>query len=41
MPLAELMLQIQELPNIDKPRLMQFLVTELVKEEDASFFVAD
>jgi hypothetical protein len=41
MPLAELMTQIQELPKIDKLRLMQFLVTELVKEEDANFFVAN
>jgi hypothetical protein len=30
MPLAELMLQIQELPKIDKLRLMQFLATEVV-----------
>lgn len=41
MPLAELMLQIQELPKIDKLRLMQFLATELVKEEDKNFFVAN
>ncbi|MEG4091642.1 hypothetical protein, partial [Microcoleus sp. Pol12B4] len=42
MPLAELMSQIQELSKIDKLRLMQFLATELVKEEDATnFFVAD
>lgn len=41
MPLAELMLQIQELPKIDKLRLMQFLATELVKEEDANIFVAN
>jgi hypothetical protein len=41
MPLVELMSQIQELPKIDKLRLMQFLATELVKEEDANFFVAD
>jgi hypothetical protein len=41
MPLAELMLQIQELPKIDKLRLMQFLATELVKEEDANFFIAN
>lgn len=40
MPLAELMSQIQELPKIDKLRLMQFLATELVKEE-ANFFVAN
>lgn len=40
MPLTELMSQIQELPKIDKLRLMQFLVTELVKEEDVNFFVA-
>jgi hypothetical protein len=40
MPLVELMSQIQELPKIDKLRLMQFLATELVKEEDANFFVA-
>lgn len=41
MPLAELMSQIQVLPKIDKLRLMQFLVAELVKEEDANFFVAN
>jgi hypothetical protein len=41
MALAELMSQIQELPKIDKLRLMQFLATELVKEEDANFFVAN
>jgi hypothetical protein len=41
MPLAELMSQIQGLPKIDKLRLMQFLATELVKEEDANFFVAN
>jgi hypothetical protein len=41
MPLAELMSQIQGLPKIDKLRLMQFLATELVKEEDANFFVVD
>jgi hypothetical protein len=42
MPLAELMSQIQDLPKkIDKLRLMQFLATELVKEEDANFFVAN
>ena len=41
MPLVEIMSQIQELPKIDKLRLMQFLATELVKEEDANFFVAD
>lgn len=41
MPLAELMSQIQELPKIDKLRLMQFLATELVKEEEPNFFVAN
>lgn len=41
MPLAELILKIQELSKIDKLRLMQFLATELVKEEDANFFVAN
>ena len=41
MPLAQLMSQIQELPKIDKLRLMQFLATELVKEEDTNFFVAN
>ena len=41
MPLVELMSQIQTLPKIDKLRLMQFLATELVKEEDANFFVAN
>jgi hypothetical protein len=41
MPLTQLMSQIQELPKIDKLRLMQFLATELVKEEDVNFFVAN
>ncbi len=41
MSLAEIMTQIQELPKIDKLRLMQFLATELVKEEDVNFFVAN
>jgi hypothetical protein len=41
MPLAELIVQIQELSKIDKLRLIQFLATELVKEEDANFFVAN
>ncbi|KKJ00887.1 hypothetical protein [Prochlorothrix hollandica] len=41
MPLTNLMSQIQKLPKIDKLRLMQFLATELVKEEDANFFVAN
>jgi hypothetical protein len=41
MPLAQLMSQIQELPKIEKLRLMQFLATELVKEEDVNFFVAN
>ncbi|NEQ27934.1 MAG: hypothetical protein F6K28_54880 [Microcoleus sp. SIO2G3] len=41
MPLAELMSQIRGLPRIDKLRLMQFLATELVKEEDVNFFVAN
>jgi hypothetical protein len=41
MPLTEFMSQIQELSKIDKLRLMQFLATELVKEEDANFFVAN
>ena len=40
MPLAELMSQIQNLPKIDKLRLMQFLATELVKEEP-NFFIAN
>lgn len=39
MPLAELKSQIQELSKIDKLRLMQFLATELVKEEGVNFFV--
>jgi hypothetical protein len=39
MPLTELKSQIQELSKIDKLRLMQFLATELVKEEDVNFFV--
>ena len=41
MPFAELIARVQELSRIDKLRLMQFLATELVKEEDANFFVAD
>jgi hypothetical protein len=41
MPLANLMSQIHELPKIDKLRLMQFLATEMVNEEDANFFVAN
>ena len=41
MPLAELMSQIQMLPKIDKLRLMQFLATELVKEENPNFFIAN
>lgn len=41
MPLTELMSQIQELPKIDKLRLMQFLATELVREEAETVFVAD
>ncbi len=41
MPLTELMSQIQGLPKIDKLRLMQFLATELVKEENVNFFVED
>lgn len=41
MSLVELMSQIQTLPRIDKLRLMQFLATELVKEENANFFVAN
>jgi len=39
MSLAELQSQIQELSKIDKLRLMQFLATELVKEENGDFFV--
>lgn len=39
MSLTELMTQIQELPKIDKLRLMQFLATELVREEDQNVFV--
>jgi hypothetical protein len=31
MPLAELMSHIQELPKIDKLRLMQFLVTSVMR----------
>ena len=41
MLLAELMSQIQTLPKLDKLRLMQFLATELMKEEDTNFFVAN
>ncbi len=42
MPLAELMSHIQELPKIDKLRLMQFLAAELIKdEENTNFFVAN
>ncbi|MFM8299744.1 MAG: hypothetical protein ACKN9A_15515 [Microcystis aeruginosa] len=39
MSLAELQSQIQELSKIDKLRLMQFLATELVNEENRDFFV--
>ncbi|MFB2978050.1 hypothetical protein [Microseira sp. BLCC-F43] len=41
MSLAELMPKILELSKIDKLRLMQFLATELVKEEEPNFFVAN
>ena len=41
MPLAEIISQIQTLPKLDKLRLMQFLATELIKEEDANFFLAN
>ena len=41
MPLDELISQVQELSKIDKLRLMQFLATELVKEENENFFVAN
>ena len=41
MPLIELMSQIQELPKIDKLRLMEFLAKSLVKDEEPNFFVAD
>jgi hypothetical protein len=34
-------IEIQELPKIDKLQLMQFLATELVKEEESNFFVAN
>jgi len=41
MPLVELMSQIQELPKIDKLRLMEFLATSLVKDEELNFFIAN
>ncbi len=41
MPLVQLISQIQELPKIDKLRLMQLLATELLKEEDTNFFVVN
>ncbi|MGK7885781.1 MAG: hypothetical protein AB4057_14290 [Crocosphaera sp.] len=41
MPLDELISQVQGLSKIDKLRLMQFLATELVKEENENFFVAN
>jgi hypothetical protein len=41
MPLVELMSQIQELPKIDKLRLMGFLAKSLVKDEELNFFVAN
>lgn len=41
MPLPEIMSQIQELSKIDKLRLMQFLATELVKDEEPNFFIAN
>ncbi len=39
MPLVELMSQIQELPKIDKLRLMQFIAKALVKDEEPNFFI--
>ena len=41
MPLDELISQVQELSKIDKLRLMEFLATELVKEENENFFIAN
>jgi hypothetical protein len=41
MLLVELMSQIQELPKIDKLRLMEFLATSLVKDEEPNFFIAN
>ncbi|MBP0007338.1 MAG: hypothetical protein J7524_17765 [Roseofilum sp. Belize BBD 4] len=41
MPLTELMLQIQDLSKCDKLLLMQFIATELVKEEKSDVFVAN
>jgi len=41
MPLVELMTQIQDLPRIDKLRLMEFLAKSLVKEEEPNFFSAN
>jgi hypothetical protein len=41
MPLVELMSQVQELPKIDKLRLMEFLAKSLVKDEEPNFFVAN
>lgn len=41
MPLVELMTQIQELPKIDKLRLMEFLAKSLVKDEEPNFFMAN
>ncbi len=38
MSLTELMTQIQELPKINKLRLIQFLAEELVREEDQNVF---
>ncbi|OIP72172.1 MAG: hypothetical protein AUK48_11420 [Oscillatoriales cyanobacterium CG2_30_44_21] len=41
MPLIELMSQVQELPKIDKLRLMEFLAKSLVKDEEPNFFIAN
>lgn len=41
MPLTELMSQIQNLSKIDKLRLMQFLATEMIKQEDNNLEVAN
>ena len=41
MPFDELISQVQELSKIDKLRLMQFLATELVKEENENLFIAN
>jgi len=41
MLLVELMSQVEQLPKIDKLRLMEFLAKSLVKDEEPNFFIAN